>query len=446
MVLFLVLPTVAAAPSGVGTREKPTEPLVAETVVAGGFAVAMTFAPDGTLYWADLEGDVYRTTTDGKTKEIFHVNATRGPEWGIMGITLPPDHPETGDVLLSYVNAPPGVNVSAADAKGTLRIVRVHDGVENLIFSYEATRGHNGGRILVHDGLLFVSNGDHKVPEAVQDPARMEGKILRMTLDGKPAPGNPHEKDPAWHPLAYSTGHRNPFGMEWDPVRKHLVISDPGQTKDEEINAIVPGGNYGHPVCTGPCDPPRAGMTDPLLYYNYSVTPVGMAVVASDYYVGTYNMRELRRVFETADGWRDQIVYIHDNGLLDVEASPDGKWVYFGAWNGIYRVPALTTNGGHTPPLEDGAARPTPPPSEPTAQPTAQPTAETTPEPTPDATPETTPDATPSPLLPDGEGLDVAPDVDPEDTGAAAVPGPGGAALAAVGALVALLAARRRRA
>jgi glucose/arabinose dehydrogenase len=79
-------------------------------------------------------------------------------------------------------------------------------------------------------------------PTAPQDPTDLAGKVLRMTLDGAPAPGNPGG---AWHPLVYSIGHRNPQGLAFRPGDGAVFVAEHGTGCDDEVNRIVAGANYG---------------------------------------------------------------------------------------------------------------------------------------------------------------------------------------------------------
>lgn len=400
-VLLLLTPSSALALDG--TYDPPKVQLEPE-LVATGRATSLAIAPDGTVVFGDISGPVKRVNPDtGKIRTIYTAPAIVGPEWGLTGVALAPDFEDSGDVYVAYTTGPPGTNASRADVRGEMRIVRVdvdagEDPEEQLVYSYVATRGHNGGKLLIRDGLLYVSNGDHKTYEAgAQDPSREEGKILRMTLDGKPAPGNPHETSPEWHPYAYSMGHRNPFGLDWDEKRGHLVASEAGNHSDEEINIVLPGHNYGWPLCEGRCKPARAGLTDAIVVYPKTITPVGMAVAGDEYFVASFNFGELRRVYQTPEGWTDEVVYDHSTGIMDVKAHEE--WIYFATWNGVYRV--------KVPPRENPYVPPTP---EPTPQAT----------PTPRLTP--TPPATPTlatPTTPTGDA--GTPPVDDETTVGGAV-------------------------
>ena len=115
-----------------------------------------------------------------------------------------------------------------------------------MLSGLDKAGNHNGGRIAFGpDGMLYATVGDAGDPDTAQDPASLNGKILRMTPTGKVPDDNPIDGS-----LVYSMGHRNPQGLAWDSDGQ-LWAAEFGQDTWDEFNRIEPGGNYGWPVVEG---------------------------------------------------------------------------------------------------------------------------------------------------------------------------------------------------
>jgi glucose/arabinose dehydrogenase len=105
---------------------------------------------------------------------------------------------------------------------------------------------HEGGRMVVGpDDLLYIGTGETgSTPDIAQDEDSLGGKILRITVDGEPAPDNP------FGTAVYSLGHRNVEGLAFDDAGT-LWASEFGDSDWDELNLIEPGGNYGWPEVEG---------------------------------------------------------------------------------------------------------------------------------------------------------------------------------------------------
>jgi glucose/arabinose dehydrogenase len=136
----------------------------------------------------------------------------------------------------------------------------------------------NGGVIKFGpDNKLYIGTGDATNENTAQDLTSLAGKILRLNDDGSIPSDNPFPNSPV-----YSLGHRNPQGLAWDD-KGILYETEEGPTKNDELNKIEKGKNYGWPnqECSGSKE-----YVDALRCYNISLEPAGIAF----YGVGKLNL------------------------------------------------------------------------------------------------------------------------------------------------------------
>ncbi|MFJ3776965.1 PQQ-dependent sugar dehydrogenase [Streptomyces sp. NPDC090075] len=243
--------------------------------------------PDGKTALVTERDDfrVWEVTKDGTRTQVGTVpNAvTTNGEGGLLGVAVDPKW-ETNHYVYFMHTASEGNRVVRMTYDGT----KLSD-YKILLQGIKKNRYHNGGRLLFGpDGYLYVSTGEAQTPDLAQDKNSLNGKILRMTTDGKAAPGNPFGN------YVYSLGHRNPQGLAFDRNGR-LWEAEFGNSSKDELNLIKPGANYGWPTCEGTCS--VAGMTNPKATWNVSeASPSGIAIVRNVVYMASLRGERLWRI------------------------------------------------------------------------------------------------------------------------------------------------------
>ena len=312
-------PSTSAPTSAAPTTRPPTR----RVTVADGLDVpwGLAFLPDGSALL---------TTRDEAA--LFHVREGAAPvrlgtvpgvdpggEGGLLGVAVSPEFENDGSIFLY---------LTARDDNRVVRMTFADGRARNLqavLTGIPKAGNHNGGRIAFGpDGFLYIATGDAGDGSSAQDRSSLAGKILRVTPEGRPAPGNPFDGSPVW-----SYGHRNVQGLAWDSSGR-LFASEFGQSTWDELNLIRPGGNYGWPEVEG-----RAGQSrfvDPLRQWGTpESSPSGIAVTAD----GTVYMAALRgeslwRIpFRDGQAGEPERLLRGEYGRLrDVVVGPDGRlWV-----------------------------------------------------------------------------------------------------------------------
>ncbi|MFM9699415.1 PQQ-dependent sugar dehydrogenase [Streptomyces europaeiscabiei] len=149
---------------------------------------------------------------------------------------------------------------------------------------------HNGGRLAFGpDQMLYASTGERYEGPLAQDKDSLGGKILRMTPEGEPAPGNPFDNS-----VVYSYGHRNVQGLAWDG-KQRLWASEFGQNTWDELNQIKPGGNYGWPEVEGKGG--KSGYVDPVAVWKTDeASPSGIAMAEGSVWMAGLRGQRLWRI------------------------------------------------------------------------------------------------------------------------------------------------------
>ena len=214
---------------------------------------AMTFLPDGRMLVTEKAGQLLLITADGKTRRtIATVAVDSAGQGGLMDVVLAPGFAKNRQVYLSWSTAAQG-GKGVVLARGTMTGARGAEQLSDITEIFRATpfvegNGHYSGRIaFAPDGQhLFFTNGERQKFDPAQDPKATLGKVLRLTLDGKPA-GDPGLTAKGFHPAVWSYGHRNLLGLTFDS-KGNLWEQEMGPEGGDEVNLILPGRNYGYPL------------------------------------------------------------------------------------------------------------------------------------------------------------------------------------------------------
>jgi len=281
------------------------------------FPVALSYFDKDTILFTEKDG-VIRTIKEGKLQKepLKRFDVTTGFERGLLGIAC-----KDKKVYVYYTYT--------IGFKTYNRVVLINP--EKIILDkIPGAIIHNGGILTFGpDGKLYISTGDARDEDLSQDLKSLAGKILRINPDGTIPGDNPFKGSPVW-----SIGHRNVFGMAFDE-RGDLYITENGTNRDDEINIIEKGKNYGWPVVLGFSSDTR--FVNPIKTYTPNIAPTNATFYKDWFIFGAWNNGEIiglrindKKVIE------EKVLYRHKSGITDVKYFPDG-YLYFSSKDGIYR-------------------------------------------------------------------------------------------------------------
>ncbi|MCW2768424.1 MAG: yliI 1 [Nocardioides sp.] len=314
-------PTTDVSPSGSpGTTAPPAGPVEVVATIATGLE-----APWGLDFFAN--GDAIITERDTERVSLIsgpdHVVKQVGTldlavpqvEAGLLGVAISPDF-SSDHLVYFYVSTESDNRVVRARLEGGVLgpPETVFSGIPNGLI-------HDGGRLVFGpDGFLYVSTGEGGEPERAQDKSSLGGKILRITPDGDPAPGNP------FHTAVWSYGHRNIQGLAF--VGDQLWASEFGDSTVDELNRIERGGNYGWPQVEGEGGTDQ-GFIDPQVTWSVDeASPSGLAYADGYLWLAALRGERLWRVAVDAQGataTNPKAFFVGEYGRMrTVEFAPDG--------------------------------------------------------------------------------------------------------------------------
>lgn len=316
------------------------------------FPWEILWGPDNFIWFTEREGRVKRMNP--QTGEVILVAtiaevASTTDFNGLLGMALHPGFSSSPFVYLVY---------NYFDAKQSYRekIVRyTYDGttltspmtlVDGIVGKIGGDFIHNGSRLMIGpDMKLYATTGDANLRFTLpQNPFSLNGKVLRINLDGTIPADNPYNN------AVWTTGHRNAQGLVF--AMNRLYSSEHGETTNDEINIIERGRNYGWPFVEGLCNSPDeqlpctiGNVREPIYIWTPTVAPSGMGFYDKSHIpqwkrsllVTFLKDKKLRQMKLNESG--TAIVSVHDffidtfGRLRDVAISPDGK-VYLCTDNG----------------------------------------------------------------------------------------------------------------
>ncbi|WP_313982596.1 PQQ-dependent sugar dehydrogenase [Xanthocytophaga flavus] len=211
-------------------------------------ATAMAHAPDGRIFIAERAG-IVKVFQNNTVSTVHTVSTTTASEQGLLGITLHPNFTQNGKCYIFYTNAAMTLHyldvivINASNQVTSVNRVMEFDPIINGF--------HNGGALLFKNGLLYIAIGESNSSAESAKLDTYRGKILRLTEDGQPAPGNPYyneagasrQKRSIW-----AIGMRNPWRMSLDPLSQKIFVMNVGGNYEEidDVTNPDPAKNYNY--------------------------------------------------------------------------------------------------------------------------------------------------------------------------------------------------------
>lgn len=395
LLLTLVSGTAGAQVNAGGKAPEASVPFTVTQVATFKLPWRIAFLPDGRMLVTEKVGPVWLVTPQGEKTPVDNVPAVlyQG-QGGMLGVFTSPRFATDRSVYLTYAEpGDGGSGLALARAKLVAEGGKASlDGLQVLWRQLPKGRGGQFGAQIAFspDGrYLFLTVGDRQRMTPAQDVDQELGKILRLTLDGKPAPGNPQAgktgassvplinppmdteraktapvvstysiEGPNLTPSeTWSTGHRTPYGLAFAPDGRLWEIEH-GPRGGDELNLIEPGKNYGWPLVSYavnyngvpiPNPDSRPDLVKPVIYWTPIVAPGNLMFYngamfpqwkGSALFGGMATQTLNRITFDGKGGATAAERWSVGHRIRDVEAAPDGAlWMLEDANpGGLYRV------------------------------------------------------------------------------------------------------------
>ena len=296
------------------------------------------WGPDDHIWLTERHGTISRLNPEtGHLTELIAIeDVYESNEGGLLGMVLHPDFTSNPYVYVVYTY------IGSTGIEERLeRYTYSNDQLSSpltLLEEIDGSGNHNGSRLVIDaDQKLYMTTGDAGNPSQSQDLNSLNGKVLRMNLDGSVPDDNPIGGSYVW-----SWGHRNAQGLVISPLGL-MYSSEHGPANDDEVNIIEKGRNYGWPNVEGFCSEPSelqfcadSNVVEPIAAW----TPT-LAVAGTDFYP-YIAIRE----------WQNSLLVttLKEGSLAVLNLSPDGRSVvseelYFDYWWGRLRDVCISPDG-----------------------------------------------------------------------------------------------------
>jgi len=296
------------------------------------------WGPDDHIWLTERNGTISRLNPEsGELAELISIgDVIENNEGGLLGMVLHPDFENYPHVFVVYTY----VGSSGVEEK-LVRYTYSNGELASPLTLLEGIDGfgnHNGSRLVIDaEQKLYMTTGDAGNTAHSQNLNSLNGKVLRMNLDGSFPEDNPFQGSYVW-----SWGHRNAQGLVLSPLGL-MYSSEHGTSRDDEVNIIEKGRNYGWPEVQGFCDDPaetqfcaNANVAEPIVAW----TPT-LAVAGTDFYSHS-----------AIPEWQNSLLVttLKEGSLAVLKLSPDGRSVIseellFDYWWGRLRDICISPDG-----------------------------------------------------------------------------------------------------
>jgi glucose/arabinose dehydrogenase len=381
---FAIAASGASAQINAGEQKpEPSLPFNMVQVTTLNLPWKIAFLPDGRMLITEKVGGLQLVTQQGAKTPVANLPAAlwRG-QGGMLGVYLSPHYAQDNNVYLTY-SEPGDGGSSLALARATLKIGQDAASLEGLqVIWRDGERGDGGqfGAVVAFSPdskYLYLTSGERQRMTPAQDPNQPLGKILRLTLDGKPAPGNPMAGKIGAHTVSvidppedteeaktapvvrtytfpgpnltpsetWCTGLRTPYGLAFAPDGR-LWELEHGPKGGDELNLIEPGKNYGWPLVSYghnynglpiPSPDTRPDLRKPLIYWVPVIAPGNLMFYQGAMFSrwngsalagGLISQALIRIKFDGKGGATTAERWNLGHRIRDVEVAPDGAlWV-----------------------------------------------------------------------------------------------------------------------